>query len=402
MQLSAWIREKAADRAIPPSTELSNRIIEYAKHQPILRAAGRSEGFEPLQQALANDHRARIRELWFSTLALLLNGIFIQAFVVVLITVAANLANGGSLAPLETIAIIGLCLRFSRSLEQIGSSYVGLDLGRVAIVETARITETPSLPEPSSPADGDGTGSVELCDVTFGYDDTPVLNEVSFTARPGTVTAIVGTSGSGKTTIARLISRFWDVDSGKVLVDGVDIRRLGTETLMSKLSMVFQDVYLFDDTLIANIRVGRPEATDEEIRQAADLAGATSIANRLGWDTPVGEGGRLLSGGERQRISVAPPAQAGADCAFRRSHLRPGRRKRSQRAGLGGQAPRRIHLHRDCAQAGHDSHRRPIVVVDDNGRVSQQGTHEELYSQPGIYQSFWRRREAARGWTLGG
>lgn len=403
MQLSAWIREKASDRALPPSKELSNRIVEYASHQPALRAAGRSENFEPLQLALESDHQARVRELWQSTFALLLNGLVVQAFIVSLITVAAGIAIEGAVSPLETIAIIGISLRFTRSLEQLGSSYVGLDVGRVTIAETTAITDAPSLPEPATPTVGDGSGSVELCNVTFGYDSTNVLNDVSFKALPGTVTAIVGPSGSGKTTIARLISRFWDVNSGAVLVDGVDIRQLGTEQLMSRLSMVFQDVYLFDDSLIANIRVGRPEASNEDVYRAADLAGVTAIAQRLGWNTPVGEGGRLLSGGERQRVSVArallkqapivlfDEATSALDAENESNILASMEELRAESTFI-------VIAHKLDTILSADQ----IVVLDDRGRVSQVGTHAELYNVPGVYQHFWKRREAARGWVLSG
>lgn len=401
MQLAAWIRQQASERALPANKELSNRIVEFASHQAALRAAGRSQEFPPLQQALESDHKARVRELWLSTFALLLNGIVVQAFVVALITVAAGLATEGALSPLQTIAIIGISLRFTRSLEQIGSSYVGLDVARVAIAETAVITDSPSLPEPAEPTLGDGSGSVELRNVTFGYGARKVLNDVSFKAEPGTVTAIVGPSGSGKTTIARLISRFWDVDSGAVLVDGVDIRQLGTEQLMSRLSMVFQDVYLFDDSLISNIRVGRPDASDEDVYRAAELAGVTSIAERLGWETPVGEGGRLLSGGERQRVSVArallkqapivlfDEATSALDAENEANILAAMDQLRSESTFI--VIAHKLDTIRSAGQ---------IIVLDHNGCVSQVGTHEELYDAPGVYQHFWKRREAARGWAL--
>jgi len=401
MQLAAWIREKASNRALGPSKELSQRIVEFANRQPALRAAGQSQVFAPLEQALEIDHKARIRELWVSTLALLLNGIVVQIFIVALIMVSADLAVEGALSPLETIAIIGISLRFTRTLEQLGSSFVGLDAGRIALTETELITDAPSLPEPTTPRPGDGSGSVELRNVTFGYGDKPVLVDVAFRARPGTVTAIVGPSGSGKTTIARLISRFWDVDSGAVMVDGVDIRELGTEQLMSRLSMVFQDVYLFDDSLIANIRVGRPDASDEEVFRAADLSGVTSIANRLGWHTPVGEGGRLLSGGERQRVSVArallkqapivlfDEATSALDAENEANILAAMDELREQSTFI-------VIAHKLDTIKSADQ----IVVLDEHGQVSQLGTHSELSVVPGIYRHFWQQRKAARGWKI--
>lgn len=225
--------------------------------------------------------------------------------------------------------------------------------------------------------------------------------DVAFRARPGTVTAIVGPSGSGKTTIARLISRFWDVDSGAVMVDGVDIRELGTEQLMSRLSMVFQDVYLFDDSLIANIRVGRPDASDEEVFRAADLSGVTSIANRLGWHTPVGEGGRLLSGGERQRVSVArallkqapivlfDEATSALDAENEANILAAMDELREQSTFI-------VIAHKLDTIKSADQ----IVVLDEHGQVSQLGTHSELSVVPGIYRHFWQQRKAARGWKI--
>ena len=164
------------------------------------------------------------------------------------------------------------------------------------------------MAEPQEPSALPEPGTVELDDVVFGYrPDAPVLTGVSMSVPARTMCAIVGPSGSGKTTIARLVARFWDVDSGTVRVGGTDVRDMPTSQLMEQLSMVFQDVYLFDDTLAANICIGNPAADDAQVRWAAGLAGVTEIIHRLphGWDTRVGEGGRALSGGERQRVSIA-------------------------------------------------------------------------------------------------
>ncbi len=144
-------------------------------------------------------------------------------------------------------------------------------------------------------------------DVSFAYDHEQVLKGVSFTAKEGEVTALVGPSGSGKSTCARLAARLWDIDGGTIKVGGVNIREIDPETLLSDYSMVFQDVVLFDDTVMENIRLGKHGATDEEVRAAARAANCDEFVEKLpkGYDTPIGENGARLSGGERQRISIA-------------------------------------------------------------------------------------------------
>ena len=143
--------------------------------------------------------------------------------------------------------------------------------------------------------------------VSFAYDQKEVLHDVSFTAREGEITALVGPSGSGKSTCARLAARLWDVTGGSIRVGGVDIATVDPEVLLGDYSMVFQDVVLFDDTVMENIRLGRHGATDEEVRAAARAANCDAFAEQLpqGYDTPIGENGTKLSGGERQRISIA-------------------------------------------------------------------------------------------------
>ena len=143
--------------------------------------------------------------------------------------------------------------------------------------------------------------------VSFAYDDHDVLKGVSFTAKEGEVTALVGPSGSGKSTCARLAARLWDVSEGSIKVGGVDISTVDPEVLLTDYSMVFQDVVLFDDTVMENIRLGKHGATDEEVRSAAAAANCDEFVEKLpkGYDTPIGENGAKLSGGERQRISIA-------------------------------------------------------------------------------------------------
>jgi ATP-binding cassette subfamily B protein len=151
-------------------------------------------------------------------------------------------------------------------------------------------------------------GDIEFQDVKFSYQDgKKILDGVSFTAKQGEVTALIGPSGSGKTTVSRLAARFWDVDSGKITVGGQDISHIDPETLMNLYSIVFQDVTLFNNTVMENIRIGDKNATDEQVKAAAKLANCTEFVEQLPdkWNTVIGENGKKLSGGERQRISIA-------------------------------------------------------------------------------------------------
>jgi ATP-binding cassette subfamily B protein len=219
------------------------------------------------------------------------------------------------------------------------------------------------------------------------------------------MTAIVGPSGSGKSTITSLIARFWDVDAGTVRVGGADIREMPTEQLMSQLSMVFQDVYLFDDTLWANIAVGDPSASREQILEAAAMSGVTPIAEALpaGWDTPVGEGGRALSGGERQRVSIARALLKGAPIVLidEASSALDAENEANVLASID-----RLRETSTLVVIAHklDTVRKAdrIVVLDGDGGIAEAGTHESLLEHGGRYRSFWDQRQAASGWRLRG
>ena len=149
---------------------------------------------------------------------------------------------------------------------------------------------------------------IEFKNVSFAYDeDAEVLKDISFIAKQGQVTALVGASGSGKTSILRLVSRLYDYDTGNILIDGKDIKKISTDSLFKKVSIVFQDVTLFNTSILENIRLGKASASDEEVRRAAELANCMDFVERLpdGFDTVIGENGAELSGGERQRLSIA-------------------------------------------------------------------------------------------------
>lgn len=265
---------------------------------------------------------------------------------------------------------------------------------------TTATKSAPSIAPTAAPT----APAIELQDVTFGYDaDKPVLQDVSFSVPAGSMCALVGPSGSGKTTISRLIARFWDVNRGKVLVGGVDVRQQSISHLMNQLSLVFQDVYLFDDTLEANILVGNPGATHEQVERAARLAGVSEIVQRLpqGYQTPVGEGGRALSGGERQRVSVARALlkQAPIVLLDEATSALDAENEANIVAAmdeLRRHATLLVIAHKMETIAGADQ----VVVLGENGRVEAVGTHAELLARPGTYQRYWKQREEASGWRL--
>lgn len=393
----------------PPAQELSHRIVEYATKQGALRACGRSASYEPLQQAEKSYGAAARRSLIRETLGQIVNGMAAQVVVVSLICAIGLLAVGGSVSPVEAVVAIGLLLRFTQILVDIGMLTSAFETRRPVLDLAHEILSAPELPVLSDDSalsvQSASNSSVALEDVVFSYEaDQPVLRGVSFRVEPGTMTAIVGPSGCGKTTIARLIARFYDVDSGVVSVGDRDVRSWDTAKLMAQLSLVFQDVYLFDDTLEANVRVGRPDASAAEIEEAAHLSGVDEIVARLplGWDTPVGEGGRALSGGERQRVSIARALLKDSPIVLfdeATSALDPENEHRVTAAmdKLRRNATLIVIAHKLDTITAADQ----IVVLDENGRVVQIGTHAQLFAATeGQYRGFWEARSRAAGWRL--
>ena len=393
----------------PPAQELSHRIVEYATKQGALRACGRSASYEPLQRAEELYGAAARRSLIRETLGQITNGMAAQLVVVSLICAIGLLAVGGSVSPVEAVVAIGLLLRFTQILVDIGALASAFETRRPVLDLGHEILFAPELPVASEDEQKDDptalSASVALEDVVFSYEaDQPVLRGVSFRVEPGTMTAIVGPSGCGKTTIARLIARFYDVDSGTVSVGGRDVRQWDPAELMAQLSLVFQDVYLFDDTLEANVRVGRPDASAAEVEEAARLSGVDEIVARLpmGWGTQVGEGGRALSGGERQRVSIARALLKASPIVLfdeATSALDPENEHRVTAAmdALRQNATLIVIAHKLDTITAADQ----IVVLDENGRVVQTGTHTQLYAETeGQYRGFWEARSRAAGWRL--
>ena len=238
--------------------------------------------------------------------------------------------------------------------------------------------------------------------VGFAYDKKKVLDGVSFTAREGEVTALVGPSGSGKSTCARLAARLWDVTEGTIRVGGVDISTVDPEALLTDYSMVFQDVVLFDDTVMENIRLGKRGATDQEVRAAAEAANCGEFIRRLpqGYDTPIGENGAKLSGGERQRISIARALLKNApivllDEATASLDVENETKVQGALSRLLAGKTVLVIAHRMRTVAGADH-----IVVLENGHVAEQGTPAELMERGGLYRRMVELQSESARWKL--
>ncbi|MGW4247196.1 ATP-binding cassette domain-containing protein, partial [Nocardia sp. NPDC004722] len=298
----------ADERMHEAATEANARVLEFAQAQPVLRSLGAvGAGNRALDAALARQRKAASGLLVAAVPGLIVFALVVQALFLVLVYLVVGRATDGAITAAAAIALIAVSSRFIEPLTQAAQLGGARRAAAAAADRVTALLAEPALPQPDAPITV-GAPGVEFEGVSFGYDSgKQVLSDISFTAAPGTTTAIVGPSGSGKSTLLRLVARFHDVDSGRVVVGGNDVREQPTETLLNQLALVFQNVYLFDRSVLENIRAGRPDATDEEVLRAGAVARVDEIAQRLpeGWQTSVGEGGSALSGGERQRVSIA-------------------------------------------------------------------------------------------------
>lgn len=262
--------------------------------------------------------------------------------------------------------------------------------------------ETP-LPEPERDRRPSGT-DIAFKNVSFSYGDTEVLHNISLEIPAKSLTALVGPSGSGKSTITRLVARFWDVDKGEITLGGVPVTQMKTDDLLSHISMVFQDVYLFRDTIEANIRMGKPDATLEEVMAAAKTAACHDFISALpdGYHTVVGEGGSTLSGGEKQRISIARALLKNAPVVLldeATASLDPENEVLIQQAisALAEDKTVIVIAHRLQSVSNADQ-----IIVLDRGEVKERGNHGTLLKQGGIYARLWEEQSRAGSWTLTG
>jgi ATP-binding cassette subfamily B protein len=379
--------------------EAARRVIEYLQAQPVLRTGGRTaERFRLLDDSLREVGRASRRLLRSALPGVLGLTLVVQAVFTALLVLGVHLALGGRIGAAELLAVLVLAARCADpllSLADIGSQIRG---ARAELLRLDAVLRTEPLPEPREPVPPE-RHDVEFASVTFRHGGRTVLDDVSLSVPQGQRLAVVGPSGAGKSTLLQVIARFYDVDAGAVRVGGADVRAIGTDVLMARIAIVFQDVYLFDGTIEENIRLGRPEAGTAEVRTAATAARLDEVIERLpgGWAANVGEGGALLSGGERQRVSIARALLKDAPIVLLdevTSALDP-MNEAAVHEGI-----ERLMAGRTVVMVAHRMrtvHRADRVVFLDRGRIVESGSPDELLRRGGRYAEFAEVRYSPSG-----
>jgi ATP-binding cassette subfamily B protein len=378
--------------------------VEYIQGLPVLRAMGQvGDRSQRLQAAIFAQETVQASGVFRSTIP----SVFLSAIVqvgLVLVLAGGVFANGqGNLIPAYLFALAIIIARFSEPLAILGDLAAVFDLmesGLERIEALMALPALPSAPDSTIPDRFD----ITFDRVSFAYTgtDTPAVKNLSFTLPERSFTALVGTSGSGKTTITRLISRYADAQTGTIRIGGKDIAQIEPSDLLRSISVVFQDVYLFNGTIRENILMGKPTATAAEIETAARAANCHDFICQFpaGYDTPVGEIGSTLSGGERQRISIARAMLKDAPIILLdepTSVLDTVSEVAVQTAidRLVTNKTVVVIAHRLSTVMGADT-----ILVLRSGEIVERGTHQQLLAAPGQYARMWTAQQAARSWGL--
>ena len=397
---STYLQYKLSGKQIAAKINAGNRLEEYLQGIRVMKAYNLlGDKFVRLKNAFAELRRACIRQEALLGPFILLSVTLIRAGLTLMILCGTYLLIGGDLSLLTFVMFLVVG---SRVFDPLTSALTNFAEFRYFSIAGGRILALMNEPEMQGSKEAPESGDITFYHVSFGYQKKQVLHDVSVTLHKNTLTALVGPSGSGKSTMLKLCARFYDPQQGQVLFNGVDMKTLEPESLMSHISMVFQDVYLFQDTIRNNIRFGKTDATDEEIEAAARKACCHDFIMRLpkGYDTQVGEGGCTLSGGEKQRISIARAILKEAPVVLldeATASLDPENEVEVQRAINTLIAGRTVIViaHRLKTIKNADN-----IIVLEEGRIAEQGKHQELLDNKGLYAKLWNIQEKTLGWKL--
>lgn len=398
--LCTIVQRSLSGRQIAAKINAGNRLEEYLQGIRVMKAYNLlGDRFVRLRDAFGELRRACIRQEALLGPFVMLSVTLVRAGLTLMILCGTYLLLGGELSLLTFVLFLVVG---SRVFDPLTSALTNFAEFRYFSIAGGRILSLMNEPEMQGDSEAPESGDITLQDVSFAYQQKETLHDINLTMKRGTLTALVGPSGSGKSTLMKLCARFYDPQKGAVLFNGIPMTELEPESLMRYISMVFQDVYLFQDTIRNNIRFGKSDASEEEIIAVAKKACCHDFIMRLpkGYDTMVGEGGCTLSGGEKQRLSIARAMLKNAQVVLldeATASLDPENEVEVQQAIntlIEGRTviviAHRLKTIREAEQ----------IVVLENGRIAENGCHEELIGRKGLYYKLWSIQEKTMGWQI--
>ncbi|MDR0514094.1 MAG: ABC transporter ATP-binding protein/permease [Coriobacteriaceae bacterium] len=399
---SRRLQARLGEKHVKAKLAVSEQVQEYLEGVKVVKAFGLAgEKSAALQGSLQNMMKSAIRFEGITGIFITLGMMVLQVGIGLVTLVGVLLLSGGSV---DTIKLLAFVLISARIYSPLIIILTLLTEFFYMLISTRRMQALRNEPLMGGSETAELIDySIELNSVSFAYKGGDVISDLSLTIPQNAVTALVGPSGSGKTTLSRLIARFWDVREGEIKIGGRDIREIDPERLMRYISFVFQDVVLFNDTVMNNIRIGKQGATDEEVFAAARQARCDDFIREMpqGYDTVIGENGSTLSGGERQRISIARALLKNAPIVLldeATASLDPENETQIQAAVSELVKGRTVIViaHRLRTVMGAEK-----IAVLDGGRLVEQGTSEELLTQNGLFARLHRIQQESLGWTVG-
>ena len=385
-------------------TRLVSSILEYVQGIGVVRSYNLDqEANKTVDQAIQENEEVNVGLEKAFVPYMSLQSLVLKLFGIGMIFLSVMLYVGGSMELISCLLLVISSFMVYAQLDTAGNYSSLLRVLDLSMDKINKVFDTPVM-------DAGGKDikpkayTIKGDHVTFRYENKKVIDNVFFEISEGTTTAIVGPSGGGKTTLTSLMARFWDVDSGRITLGGIDVRDYTLDSLLANFSMVFQNVYLFNDTIANNIKFGKPDATMAEVESAAKKACCHDFISALphGYDTVIGESGATISGGEKQRISIARALLKDAPIIIldeATANVDPENEAQLQEAIAQLTHGKTIIMIAHRLKTVQSAHQ---ILVLDQGKIVQRGTHRELMQEGGLYANFIQMRELSIGWKLGG